>query len=978
MANYKPGGKEAGVSDHLERRHGVSIPPGRKGACPFCQHDTFSVRKDDSVGKCFHASCGRSVTAGGARDDYRGSLYEVLDRIKQACHEHLVKQAALTEGALGRGAWDYLIRHRGVHPQVLQDLAELGAVPKHYEVLEAFRPTAEDLRARQKDLEEKIAAAQAAWKEAGLRAQSEDEKRWGQQVAGLQRQRDQLKEECATLSERLSAAGGWVAFFHTDAHHRVRSIRFRKASAAEKKFQSYTPFHGSYGLFGHALFRPYREEEKQAGNRLMIVEGEINLLQIQSLAVRTAGGPGSEEGGAYANWVAATGSSSTVDEEAVAALLATPGAVRPLVVVQDHDDAGDAMVDRLSRGHTLEVVTPPRRGKDIDDVIRSFGPDAAAALREVQRLIAGRVLRCRPFDALAAQIYATRRKHGEDDDRREFEIHAAVKEVVVRDLAERGRFYREHGQGYYFLGDQKRLIPLDDSDRQLSCLLERYGLNASERAHAYVREALHVECLERGEPTRAHRLSWFNPDSFTLYLFNHGNRVYRVTADEIDLVDNGADGVLFVSDPRNEPFTLALEEDLGDLFHEHVAAQVNFADEGDTRLTRGQQQALLDLWFRSLFFGSILPTRPILAFVGPKGSGKSHTLRKIGVVLFGSQFQVKLMPDKEDAFDAVVTNSAYAAFDNADTNVRWLPDRLAVCATGGTVPKRVLYTTNTLADYPIACFLGITSRTPHFNRDDVADRLLINRVKRIGDGEGQGRPDAGRQRNGRAPPDDAGPEAAFLAESVLIAPLRKARDKILTSVVRQLQSVIKALKQTAGREYRTAFRMADFATFCLRIGDALGNRAAVEEMFARMSEEQSALTLDTERPVAVLLRWLEYEANRGREVSAQVLHEELKTVADGERLDYDCESGRALGQRLGHIEPNLRTVVRLTVRTDHHRKQKLYTFWPKEEEKRGKEADAGAGSPPPTPDGDGPPPEAAEDGPGLPAPTGAGGGGGCG
>ena len=93
----------ASVSQHLEAKYGISIRPGGQGVCPFCRHDvTFSVKKDDSVGKCFHPSCNRAVTAGSLSADYKGSLSEVLDRIKADLHQHLMGQGA--KGARG-GAW---------------------------------------------------------------------------------------------------------------------------------------------------------------------------------------------------------------------------------------------------------------------------------------------------------------------------------------------------------------------------------------------------------------------------------------------------------------------------------------------------------------------------------------------------------------------------------------------------------------------------------------------------------------------------------------------------------------------------------------------------------------------------------------------------------------------------------------------------------------------------------------------------------
>jgi hypothetical protein len=86
------------VSSHLEQQHGVRVAPGRKGICPFCRHQTFSVRKDDSIGKCFHPKCGRAITSGSLRGDYQGSLYQILDQIKQDFHNELVQQKGKSNG----------------------------------------------------------------------------------------------------------------------------------------------------------------------------------------------------------------------------------------------------------------------------------------------------------------------------------------------------------------------------------------------------------------------------------------------------------------------------------------------------------------------------------------------------------------------------------------------------------------------------------------------------------------------------------------------------------------------------------------------------------------------------------------------------------------------------------------------------------------------------------------------------------------
>ena len=100
------------VSQILQDAHSLSIRPGAKGACPFCKHQTFSVKADDSLGKCFHPACGRFITAGQDSDSYRASLPRVLAAVYQDFHQELLGLAAGQ-----RNAYTYLRDERGIHPQ---------------------------------------------------------------------------------------------------------------------------------------------------------------------------------------------------------------------------------------------------------------------------------------------------------------------------------------------------------------------------------------------------------------------------------------------------------------------------------------------------------------------------------------------------------------------------------------------------------------------------------------------------------------------------------------------------------------------------------------------------------------------------------------------------------------------------------------------------------------------------------------------
>ena len=77
------------------------------------------------------------------------------------------------------------------------------------------------------------------------------------------------------------------------------------------------------------------------------------------------------------------------------------------------------------------------------------------------------------------------------------------------------------------------------------------------------------------------------------------------------------------------------------LIEDLILKEINFAKGNEISLTPNEQRLLLKITIYSFFFKSILQSRPIIAFIGPKGSGKSHICRAIGKILIGPKFDVK-------------------------------------------------------------------------------------------------------------------------------------------------------------------------------------------------------------------------------------------------------------------------------------------------------------------------------------------------
>src|SRR5262249_53452817 len=114
------------VSQILREDHSISIRPGGKGECPECHHGAFGIKGDDTLGKCFHPSCGHFLTT--AQDGQtHANLSSVLTVIYHDFHKELLRLASGQQSA-----YTYVHDERGIHEQVIHD-AMLGAVPSGYD-----------------------------------------------------------------------------------------------------------------------------------------------------------------------------------------------------------------------------------------------------------------------------------------------------------------------------------------------------------------------------------------------------------------------------------------------------------------------------------------------------------------------------------------------------------------------------------------------------------------------------------------------------------------------------------------------------------------------------------------------------------------------------------------------------------------------------------------------------------------------------
>ncbi len=530
------------------------------------------------------------------------------------------------------------------------------------------------------------------------------------------------------LREYVDAYRGWLAFFSMDARYRVCSIKFRKPYS--KRFVTFAPCTHA-GVFGHEMFTPYESEHRRRLNEfLIVVEGEFNQLQVQSLMLRHGEQRGGSGGYVYA---CAVGGVNAADMGTLRRLAPAP------YICYDNDvsGAGFELVKKAQEHVHVRAWTVPIADGDLDEYIRSFGTDYDGALEAIKRLVKGARRYPRSFASVRGDVDFARRNAGGSSTggrRMEFERHRAAAAVVLFDLHQRGDFYHDEHSCYFYHRDTGEILSLERQGTALvDTLLREYGINASSNLHRYMLHELRYEASTNGRRVRVERFAWYDKRACTLYVYDNAGYVYRIREDAFEHVENGADGVLFDRIPGADPIVLPDQDEPapidtgGTSLLQHVVLNpINFEHDA---LSPRDRRDLFAIWFYSLFFESIMPTKPLMAMVGPKGSGKSITLRKVVKLLYGARCNVKMMSKDERDFDSTVTNAPFVAFDNVDSHCPWLNDRLAAMATGCSISKRVLYTTNEVVDIPVRCFIALTARTPRFRRDDVADRLLIMKVK---------------------------------------------------------------------------------------------------------------------------------------------------------------------------------------------------------------------------------------------------------
>lgn len=457
-----------------------------------------------------------------------------------------------------------------------------------------------------------------------------------------------------------------------------------------------------------------------------------------------------------------------------------------------------------------------------------------------------------------------------------------------------------------FFSRKGKYLVFMKSDWFRSWLARQTGINREDKRYKRVQNAVEDAALHGENAMGVMPEYYFARRGQALYISCGEGKVCRVTAQKIEMVDNGTDGVLFGVDKILAPWEL-VDNPLDPFTRCELWKNMETTD---------REKMLFKLWALSIFANH--PSKPPLACIGGVGSGKTTAVRGL-FTLFGMaerNLGVDGESNKgEDNFWVSVNEGGLVVLDNVDSHIKWLADTLASASTRGSREKKRLYTDSEVMRLQARAWVAVTSAKPRFAADaGLSDRVLFVSLDRI-----------------------RGKETK---ESALLDEIEKFRNRGLTFIVQALQ---KAMADSAPVPSGINRRHPDFAAFAVRIGRAIGQENAAIEALRASEISKSIFNLKQDSLGELLVQFIKGECM----YTSTAILDKIKEVFGESFVNQKRWNVIRIGRAIETIFPHLEAIYNAETRISRGIKQ--YFFTPTEEMLRllGHNPDEAADSPAP-------------------------------
>jgi len=524
----------------------------------------------------------------------------------------------------------------------------------------------------------------------------------------------------------------------------------------------------------------------------------------------------------------------------------------------------------------------------------TFSPRAPQKERNLEVDYRGRTVTInRQLDNLPMCITYTTCYFSRDTDGSEIKLDSMslrkiTSDVVIGWLKIRGQFFfhsdlRNFESNMYFDGETKKLYNIESPDFQ-SWIATESLINRSTSGFQYVMSDIHDETLQ-GEESKGviPSVLWERKDH-VIYISCGNSRMVRVDSSSARMVDNGTDGVLFMSGRSMEEWQLLDGPGEDPFEHSKLFKGASFESQYGLMLTR--------LWVLGLFAKH--RTKPCIVFTGTFGSGKSRTAKGI-YEMIGAPYRLSTVKENGELdFWVSLNDGGLCCFDNVDSRNKWFADAMQAASTDGRTEVRKMYTHEMMQLVANASVM-LTSNNPTFATDSgLSDRLIIVRLDKT-----------------RAHSSDKGLTDDFLAR----------RGKTMTWIVRTLSA---ALADDKPIDANINMRHPDFADFGLRCGRACG---MYEEACAALKAAEMDKSLFPIENDFVGKKILEKLSRNGGTFDGTATQLSELLMADYDNPDESIKkslSVRVLGNVLNKYKDQFRAILGMSIRMKDGRS--IYNF----------------------------------------------------
>jgi hypothetical protein len=475
---------------------------------------------------------------------------------------------------------------------------------------------------------------------------------------------------------------------------------------------------------------------------------------------------------------------------------------------------------------------------------------------------------------------------GEEHKRNPREVDSDMRKITMRHLLARGYFFRVGFACFYLDLAANVLIEVSKDSADLKHLLWVLGY-LPKRGHMPAIFDSIIDIAARSPMRPYHRMAYFGPDA--IYLRASQNQMYRIKVDKIEQVPIGTDDVILITQDMADLPGLAELEPMMEEMRAAVGracTQVRWDLPLSYHLTsrwaldsplspeQAHQTFITRLMF--IFVASRYSLWPIVSLTGEQGSGKSTPLELLLCLLQDvDKAYASSLPSKEDPLIAILSNSSIVCFDNIDgahledPKNGTISDTICHVSTGAEVPKRKLYSDNTLLKYRIQNHALFTAKVdPFASRTDVHRRTITLTMQ-----------PAEIQETG--------------SKELLMEKIHEARPWIWAEILLRCQNMVRAHLEYGRNQYRCRSEMVDYENFTYRAAEFEGTLAETQALW-EASRTLYLRSITESNPLVHCVRtWLGQRPNAlgqqgvcpnaGRIVSPATLFGELEAIFVGTR-----------------------------------------------------------------------------------------------